>query len=87
MVQISLNEDKVKFLNAAIKREMEDETGQGGLKGSTVSAYRKAVNIMGEKADVDIKLLTIPGIRHSSVTDFAIDVYRKIDLMQCTSWI
>jgi len=76
------NEDKVKFLNAAIKREMEDETGQGGLKGSTVSAYRKAVNIMGEKADVDIKLLAIPGIRHSSVTDFAIDaIENRFDAM------
>ena len=67
------NEQKSKFLNTAVKREMDDSSNQGGTDGSTVAAYRKAVNIMASKTDVDIKLLAIPGIRHDSVTDFAID--------------
>ena len=67
------NEQKSKFLNTAVKREMDDSSNQGGTDGSTVAAYRKAVDIMASKTDVDIKLLTIPGIRHDSVTDFAID--------------
>ena len=67
------NEQKSKFLNTAVKREMDDSSNQGGTDGSTVAAYRKAVDIMASKTDVDIKLLAIPGIRHDSVTDFAID--------------
>ena len=67
------NEDKSKLLNAAAKREMGDVTAQGGTSGPTVAAYRKALDIMGTKSDVDIHLLAIPGLRHSSVTDYAID--------------
>jgi phage tail sheath protein FI len=52
---------------------MDDETAQGGVNGPTVATYRKAVDIMASTSDVDIQLLTIPGIRHASVTDFAID--------------
>jgi phage tail sheath protein FI len=59
--------------NAAAKREIDDSTNQGGTAGSTVAAYRKAVDIMASTADVEIQLLSIPGIRHSSVTDFAIN--------------
>ena len=51
---------------------MDDETAQGGTAGPTVSAYRKAVDVMGSKSDVEIQLLAIPGIRHTSVSDFAI---------------
>jgi len=67
------NEQKSKFLNTAVKREMDDSGNQGGTDGSTVAAYRKAVDVMASKTDVDIKLLAIPGIRHDSVADFAID--------------
>ena len=67
------NKEKANLLNVAAKREMDDSGNQGGTDGSTVAAYRKAVDIMATKADVDIKLLAIPGIRHDAVTDFAID--------------
>jgi phage tail sheath protein FI len=37
---------------------------------------------MEEKSDVDIQLLAIPGVRHESVTDFAIEsVERRFDAM------
>ena len=64
--------EKSKLSNVAAKREMDDETAQGGTAGPTVSAYRKAVDVMGSKSDVEIQLLAIPGIRHTSVSDFAI---------------
>ena len=65
------NKDKYELTNNAIRREMID-TAQGETSGPTVAAYRKAVDVMGSKSDAEIKLLAIPGIRHSSVTDFAI---------------
>ena len=64
------NSDKTKMTNTAVYREM---TNEGGTANSTVSAYRKAVEIMSSKSDVDIQLLAIPGLRHSSVTDFAVN--------------
>jgi len=63
--------DKADFTSTACKREMDDSINQGGVSGPTVATYRKALDLMGVKADVDVKLLTIPGIRHSSVTDYA----------------
>ena len=76
------DKDKSRLLNAAVKREMDDSTSQGGTDGPTVSAYRKALDIMGTKADVDIKLLAIPGLRHEAVTDYAIDtVESRFDAM------
>ena len=70
----AFNSDKNNLLNAAAKREMDDATAQGGTAGPTVAAYRKALDIMGTKSDVDVKILAVPGLRHSSVTDYAIDV-------------
>lgn len=67
------NTDKSDLTTNACKREIDDVTNQGGVKGATVKSYRKAIEIMGVKSDVDIHLLAIPGIRHASVTDFAID--------------
>lgn len=67
------NKDKRDLTNNAAKREIDDETNQGGTAGSTISAYRKAVDIMASTSDVDIQLLSVPGIRHSSVSDYAID--------------
>ena len=66
------DESKSKFENVAIKREMDDST-QGESDGPTVSAYDKAIDIMSTKADVDIKLLAIPGVRHAQITDKAIE--------------
>ena len=67
------NQDRMDLSNAAAKREMDDETNQGGTNGPTVAAYRKAVDMMGTKSDVDINLLVIPGIRQAAVTNYAID--------------
>ena len=76
------NKDASKLLNAAARREMDDSTAQGGTAGPVVSAYRKALDIMGTKSDVDIKLLAIPGLRHTSVTNYAIDtVENRFDAM------
>ena len=61
--------DKSKLTNTAVHREMLNE---GGTANNTVSAYRKAVEIMSSKSDVDIQLLAIPGLRHSAITDYAI---------------
>ena len=65
------NKDKYELTNNAVRREMVD-TDQGETAGPTVAAYRKAIDVMGSKTDAEIKLLVIPGIRHPSVTDFAI---------------
>jgi phage tail sheath protein FI len=65
------NADKSNLTNNAARREMTD-ANQGETSGPTVAAYRKAVDVMGSKSDVEIQLLAIPGIRHSSVTDYAI---------------
>jgi hypothetical protein len=66
------NADKAALTNDAVKREIDDTAGQGGTAGPTVAAYRKAVDIMGSKDDADITLLTIPAIRNSVITDYAI---------------
>lgn len=76
------NEDKAKFRDVAIRREIADSSNQGGTSGPTVSAYRKAIDVMEQKSDVDIQILTTPGVRHESVTDFAIDsVERRFDAL------
>lgn len=76
------DEDKSKLLNVAAKREMDDSTTQGGVSGPTVAAHRKAIDILGSKTDSDIKLLAIPGLRHTSITDYAISsVQNRFDCM------
>ena len=66
------NKDKVNMSNAAIRREMDD-VSESQKSSSTVAAYLKALDIMGRTSDVDLQLLAIPGIRHSAVTDEAIN--------------
>ena len=76
------NTDQSKLTNTAAKREIDDEANQGGRFGSTVASFRKAVDIMGSKTDVDIQLLAIPGMRHTSITDYAIQaVESRFDAM------
>jgi len=67
------NKDKMKLTNAAAVREMDDATAQGATSGPTVASFRKAIDIMGNTSDVSIKLLTIPGMRDTGITDYAID--------------
>tara|TARA_B100000700_G_scaffold331830_1_gene470096 strand:+ start:27299 stop:31900 length:4602 start_codon:yes stop_codon:yes gene_type:complete len=68
-----LSKDISEMNGAAAHREMRYATTQLGAAASTVAAYRKALDIMAEKSDVDIQLLAIPGIREPGVTDYAID--------------
>ena len=63
---------KSKFTDVAVRREFGD-ANQGGIEGPTLNSFRKAIDVMAEKSDVDIQLLAIPGIRHYSITDYAID--------------
>lgn len=76
------NENKVKMNNTAIRREMDDTAGESQKSSSTVAAYLKALDIMGRTSDVELQLLAIPGIRHSAVTDEAINtVENRFDAM------
>jgi len=76
------NSDKSKLTNVSAKREMDDESAQGGTSGQSVAAFRKAVDVMGSKSDVEIQLLATPGMRHTSITDYAISsVEGRFDAM------
>lgn len=67
--------DKSNLTNDAAKREYDNVSDQGGVKsGPTIKSYRKALDVLGSKSDIDIQLLTTPGIRHSSITDYGISV-------------
>ena len=49
-----------------------DDSNRGGINGPTVAAFKKALEVMGEKADVEIQLLAVPGIREATITNDAI---------------
>jgi len=66
-------EQKAKMQNAAVVWEMEDAANQFGTSGPTVVSYRKALDVITSKSDVEIQILAVPGIRHSAVTQYAID--------------
>lgn len=63
--------DSAQLTNKAVVEEMT-YTARGLSSGPTVSAYTKALSIMQDSTEVDIQLLTIPGIRQRYVTDLAI---------------
>ena len=67
------NDDKANLLDPAVKFEIDDSSNQGGINGPTISAYRKAIDILKEKSDAEIQLLAIPGLRQTQVTDYATD--------------
>ncbi len=60
------------MLTVACNREIDD-SNQGASVGPTVATYKKALDVMAEKSDVDIQILAVPGIRESNVTDHALD--------------
>ena len=75
------NEDKFNFTNNAVAREMTDSLAND-VNDNTVKAYRKAIDVMTSKDDVDIQLFAIPGIRDSAVTDYAIQkIENRFDAM------
>jgi hypothetical protein len=65
------NADTAQLTNKAIVEEM-NYTDRGLSSGPTVSAYTKALALMGDTSEIDIQLLAIPGIRHRFVTDTAL---------------
>lgn len=75
------NAEESKLSNTAIVHDMND-SNRGLSDGPTAGAYRKALDIIKEKSDVDVQLLAMPGIRHSIVTDKAINsVEDRFDAM------
>jgi len=69
------NEEASELTNTAVKAEM-DNINRGLINGPTVSAYNKAITVMKNTSDVDIKLLAIPGIRNAGVTDGALEAMK-----------
>lgn len=65
------DEDEAKITNNAVREEMDNEADRGANNGPAVRAYLKAIDIMKETSDVDIKLLAIPGLRETVITDTA----------------
>jgi phage tail sheath protein FI len=63
--------DQSRLSNAAVEGDMAD-TNRGSNLGASVSAYTKALQIMGELTNTDLQLLAIPGIRNPVITDAAI---------------
>lgn len=64
--------DAAEMTDLAVVEEMNN-TNRGLTNGPTVKSFHKAIDMMKNTTDVDIKLLAIPGMRHPIVTDYAID--------------
>ena len=60
--------DEATISNTAVTADMND-VARGQSAGPSAAAYRKAIDIMSERTDVDVHLLAVPGIRHQIVTD------------------
>jgi phage tail sheath protein FI len=59
--------------NNSIVEEINN-TNRGVTNGPTVSAFDKALTILGDTTEVDVQLLVTPGIRHSVITDKALQI-------------
>ena len=69
------DKDKADMSDMSSFREMSSNTSAdlGGAQGPTTAAFRKAIDILAEKSDVDIQVLATPGMRSAGITDYAID--------------
>ena len=65
--------DSAQLTNKAISEEM-NYAARGFSSGPTVSSYITALRLMNDVSEVDIQLLTLPGIRHRFITDTALRV-------------
>ena len=75
------NADESELTNKAVVEEMAT-INRGQNNGPTVKAYHKALEIMGNTSEVDVKLLAVPGIRHEVVTDrIIVTVETRFDAM------
>lgn len=59
--------------NRAIVEEMNN-SNRGTSNGSTVVGYDKSLTVMSDETEVDVKLLSTPGIRHPIITDRGLNV-------------
>lgn len=67
------NEDAATLSNTAVVEELSN--GNRGLSnGPSVKAYERALEILNDTSEVDIQLLSLPGIRHRYITDQAVAV-------------
>jgi len=67
------NADTQYLSNNAVVQEIDNQT-RNFSNGPTVTSYIQALTLMNDTSEVDIQVLTIPGIRHRYVTDTAIRV-------------
>ena len=76
------DKNKFKMTDTAARREMNDTSNESGVRSATVASIRKAIDVIEEKSDIDIQLLAIPGLRHTIITDYAIEaVERRFDAL------
>ena len=67
------DKEKSKMSNISAIREMVNPASQGGSSGPTVASFRKAIDVISEKSDVDVQVVAVPGIREPGITDYALD--------------
>ena len=69
------DQDKSEMASLSSFREMDSNSSSllGGPEGPTTAAFRKGLDILAEKSDVDIQILATPGMRTAGITDYAID--------------
>ncbi len=65
------DQNEAEINDVAVKGDMDD-ANRGLSLGPSVKTYLKALDVIKNKSEVDIKLLAIPGIRQSIVTDTAV---------------
>ena len=70
------DDDEAQLKDAAVAADMTWTT-RGLVSGPNVKTYMKAVDIMKGTSNVDVQLLAIPGIRNSTVTNYAIDAVQE----------
>ncbi len=70
------DEAAVKMSDVRVYRERLD-SNLNGARESTTAAYNKSIDILAEKSNADMQLLTIPGIRHRAVTDVAVQAAQE----------
>ena len=75
------NPDTRYLKNAAVAQEIT-QTSRGLTNGPTVQSYLKSIGIISDVNDVNIQLLTMPGIRVRYVTDTAINAVEN-DRFDC----
>ncbi len=67
------NRDQAFLTNAAVSQEIT-QTTRGLTSGPTVQSYMKALSLVSDVNDLDVQLMTMPGVRVPYVTDSAINV-------------